>query len=169
MSRMFSVRDFPVNVRRQNSETETVYLGESPDLLTSWYWNIFSRINFQELNWRGLLRIITPSGKRAGSPPGLSLISRDSGILRDLLNQILWWVLDSRKYFKFNQYLLLHSNRFGRHQPILHWRMRLRVNQVRRVKLWVRPCGWRRVRDNLVKYTRSFAEKKLSIYFITGH
>ena len=34
MAEMFSVRDFPVNVRRQNSETEIVNLGESPDLLT---------------------------------------------------------------------------------------------------------------------------------------
>ena len=34
MSRMFTVRDFRVNVRRQNSETEIVNLGESPDLLT---------------------------------------------------------------------------------------------------------------------------------------
>ena len=28
---MFSLRHFPVNVRRRNSETETVYLGESRD------------------------------------------------------------------------------------------------------------------------------------------
>ena len=114
----------------------------------SWYWIICYQINFQELNWRGLLTIISPSGKRAGSPPGLSLISRDSDILRGLLNQILWWVITFREYFKFNQRNIFA--RFGGHQPILPWRMRLRVNQVRRVKLWVRPCGWRRVRANSV-------------------
>ena len=63
----------------------------------SWYWIICYQINFQELNWRGLLTIISPSGKRAGSPPGLSLISRDSDILRGLLNQIHWWVVNFRE------------------------------------------------------------------------
>ena len=33
MARMFSVRSFPVNVRRKNSETERVYLGGSQDNL----------------------------------------------------------------------------------------------------------------------------------------
>ena len=32
---MFSLRHFPVNVRRRNSETETVYLGESRDKISN--------------------------------------------------------------------------------------------------------------------------------------
>ena len=88
MARMFSVKNFPVNVRRKNSETETVFLGESPEIFDYLITN--NEINSQELSWRGLLTLITPSGMRAGSPPGLSLISRDSGILRELLNPPLW-------------------------------------------------------------------------------
>ena len=33
MAKKLSLSDFPVNVRRQNSKTEIVYLGESPDVV----------------------------------------------------------------------------------------------------------------------------------------
>ena len=92
MARMFSVRNFPVSVRRKNSETENVFLGESPD---NKLFSIFYEIHIQELSWRGLLTMITPSGMRAGSPPGLSLISRGSEILRELLSLLHWSVKDS--------------------------------------------------------------------------
>ena len=84
---MFSLRDFPVTVRRKNSETESVYLGESSDIKL---FSVKYEIYFQELNSRGLLTLISPSGMRAGSLLGLSLISRDSEISRELSSPPPW-------------------------------------------------------------------------------
>ena len=79
---MLSLSDFTVKVRRKNSETEIVHLGMSVRMLPDFTTN--HNIYFQDRSWRDLLTPSSLSGMRAALPPGLSLISRDSDILREL-------------------------------------------------------------------------------------
>ena len=157
---MFSLRDFPVTVRRKNSEIESVYLGEISDikLFCCKLWNLFPGAELERF-----VDSDFPQWNESWITTGFEFDIKRLGNIEGIIEPE---PLVSKRQINIDENYFTYC-RFGQHLRIWPSKMEKRGNRVRRVKPWARQCGWGRAKANSVK--KDQYHKLKSMFHILYH